>query len=147
MWLAGGVACGWMPADRTAALLSLPPKETTVSEQRAPPTLWEFLNYSSHLKHFLFSNFYCSPLSVEVAANLKQCQSTYQTTSGREGVDAFSALPFTGVCAHTGPQWQGHPGRMGLWRRDHTLSCGLLPMRSELLKQPVRGDPSDKGMC
>lgn len=55
--VACGVACRRIPADKTCALPSPPHKETTVSEQNALPTLWDFLNYSNHFRHFLFSNF------------------------------------------------------------------------------------------
>lgn len=55
--VAGSVAGGTKPSDKTGALSSPPPRETPVSEQKALPTLWDFLNYCNHFKHFLFSNF------------------------------------------------------------------------------------------
>lgn len=55
--VAGGVAGGTKPSDKTGALSSPPPRETTVSEQKALPTLWDFLKCCNHFKHVLFSDF------------------------------------------------------------------------------------------
>ena len=82
----------WIPADNSCALpLSPPPEETTVSEQKAFPVLWDFLNYPNYFKHFLFSSFLkFFPLSLKVVAYLKLHQSTYQIALGKEGIFLFS---------------------------------------------------------
>lgn len=105
----GSVACGFQLT--ILVLYPAPPTETTVSEQKALLTLRDFLNYSSHYKHFLFSSsLKFSPLSVKVAADLKPCQSTYQTAWGIKGVFPFSGSPFTGVMLRQVHKGEDSPG-------------------------------------
>lgn len=86
----GSVACGFQLT--ILVLCPFPhPEETTVSEQKAFPILWEFLNYPNYFKHFLFSSFLkFFPLSLKVVAYLKLHQSTYQIALGKEGIFPFS---------------------------------------------------------
>lgn len=86
----GSVACGFQRQFLCSAPFPTP-EETTVSEQKAFPILWEFLNYPNYFKHFLFSSFLkFFPLSLKVVAYLKLHQSTYQIALGKEGIFPFS---------------------------------------------------------